>query len=76
MLKGGRKFKIKFIYQGSRDGICYFKCKICKDIFNENEFIEHQITECEKPLAKNNIIKILKETLQKSIKNGYKIPNN
>lgn len=67
------KNKLKFLYQGAGDGMCYFQCKICKDVFSEDERIKHMEEKCTKPLTEKEIIKIMKKVLEKAIKNGYKI---
>lgn len=70
------KNKFKFLYQGAGDGVHYFQCNICKDVFSEgDDFIEHIQKKCEKPLTKKQGIKILKKCLEKAIKNGYEIKN-
>ena len=65
--------KIKFIFKGSGDGISYYKCNICKDVFNEDEISKHLTIKCKKPLINKQIILILKKSLNKAINNGYRL---
>ncbi len=65
------KDKLKFLFQGAGDGIHYFKCKICKDVFDNEEAIEHLDVICEKPLTRKQRNNILTRCFNKAVKNGY-----